>query len=242
MGLMKQIIILEDNTDLADGLKDVIETALEHSVVITDSGSQAVKFAAEQGFDLGLFDINLPEMNGIAALKEIRRQGYSLPVIFMTGFRITQLINEVFPAAPVCLISEPHILDQLEHSQSSITNNAITLAYGTNSDELAKGKAFCLHTLGYTLMDARRYDIDDDIAREAEAYFYADVVVSDALAHVLYLREKGFEKPVIILGEYAVAYQGTEPYILFEVTGCVFKPFDLQHLLGLIANKLVQLD
>jgi len=234
---MNSIIILEDNVDLADGLKDVLEGVLAQRVVVTESGFQALTYVAQQNFNIGLFDVNLPEINGIATLKELRRQGYTLPIIFMTGFRIVQLVNEVFPQVPVKLVTEPNIFSQMEQSKDSLVSDAVTLAYGTNTDEVERVRAFCLESMGFCRIDASYYEADDSL-KDAGGFFYDDVVVTEALAHALFLREQGFIKPVVISGVYVDQAQEAEPFTRFDVTGCVFKPFDLQKLLELIMEKM----
>jgi len=232
------IIILEDNVDLAEGLKDVLEGVLEQRVVITESGLQALAYVSQQDINIGLFDVNLPELNGIATLKEIRRQGYPLPIIFMTGFRIIQLVNEVFPRAEVKLVSEPNIFSQMEQGQPSLDSDSLTLVYGTNVTEMQSVGTFCLESLGYCRLDAGCYDIDAVLLENAKGCFYDDVVVTEALAHALFLREQGFVKPVVVSGVYVDHTQEAEPFARFDVTGCVFKPFDLQKMLELMMEKM----
>ena len=239
--LMKNIIILEDNADLADGLKEVIESILEQRAIITEDGSEVLALAAEQEFDLGLFDVNLPGMNGVAALKEIRRQGYSQPVIFMTGFRITQLVNEVFPSAPVYLISDSNIVNQIGLSLETPRSDAITLAYSTDFEDVEKAKLYCQDTLGYGCLDAKNYKVSGHVDANVNGYFFSDATVTDALAFTLFIREQGFSKPVILLGSYVDDANLGQPYGLFDVTGCVFKPFDLQSLLELMMAKLAEI-
>jgi len=48
--------------------------------------SDALRFLAEQTFDLVLLDIRMPEMDGIRTLEEIRKIDAEISVILLTGY------------------------------------------------------------------------------------------------------------------------------------------------------------
>ena len=72
---MTHILILEDNKDLAEGQKEVSEGILENDDSITEIGSEAVSIFDTHSVTLALFDVNLPENNGVETLKEARLNG-----------------------------------------------------------------------------------------------------------------------------------------------------------------------
>ncbi|HFU74336.1 MAG TPA: response regulator, partial [Helicobacteraceae bacterium] len=52
---------------------------------IANDGVEAVRMCQEKEYDLILMDENMPNMNGIGALHEIRKLGYALPVVALTA-------------------------------------------------------------------------------------------------------------------------------------------------------------
>jgi CheY-like chemotaxis protein len=194
-----------------------------------------VSIIREGRFDLGLFDVNLPDMNGIAVLKEIRQSGVNLPIIFMTGFRMIQVVNEAFPEVPVYLLSGPNVVDQFSKKMVDKVSS-ICLAYG-GSAEVEILQKLSIDNYGYISIDAYNYKIEKSVIELANGFVYTNTMISDALAHLLYLRESGFNKSTLILGTQTDGSECREPYTSFEFTGCVFKPFDLQQLLAMISQE-----
>lgn len=230
---MTHILILEDNKDLAEGLKDVIEGILENEVSITEIGSEAVSIFDTHPVTLALFDVNLPEKNGVETLKEVRFSGYKQPVIFMTGYRIPQVVNETFPDRSLSILSEPNIFAQIQ--QNGIEDDAsITFAYTRDIADKEKVLQYCQEGLGFHLINHLDYTLSVAQLSGAPGLLYGEnLPITEKLAHLLYLKELGLEKSALFLGEYGDSDE-KEPYSRFDVTGCVFKPFDLQKLLELI--------
>jgi len=82
---MKKILIVEDEKNLSQIYKDTLEE-VGYSVDIVNTGLSAIYYVKTTKPDLVILDINLPDMNGIKVLQEIK-QGYSdLPVIVCTAY------------------------------------------------------------------------------------------------------------------------------------------------------------
>jgi signal transduction histidine kinase/CheY-like chemotaxis protein/HPt (histidine-containing phosphotransfer) domain-containing protein len=56
-----------------------------YEVEIAVDGREAVDRMADGGYDLLLMDLNMPEMDGLAATAELRRRGISIPILAMTA-------------------------------------------------------------------------------------------------------------------------------------------------------------
>jgi two-component system sensor histidine kinase/response regulator len=83
-----QILLAEDNIvnqRLAIGILE----KLGHRVTIANNGVEALKAIEQQSFDLVLMDLQMPEMDGLAATRELRRReeigGRRTPVVAMTA-------------------------------------------------------------------------------------------------------------------------------------------------------------
>lgn len=77
---MAKILIVEDEVAINDLLKLNLEI-IGHKCTSVYSGKDAVRVAREQGFDLMLLDVMLPDTDGFAVMEKIR----DVPTIFLTA-------------------------------------------------------------------------------------------------------------------------------------------------------------
>ena len=81
---MATILIVEDEPDMANGLRDNLEYE-GYAVRIARDGEEAIAFAAESTPDLILLDLMLPKRNGLDVCRELRRRGTHVPIIILTA-------------------------------------------------------------------------------------------------------------------------------------------------------------
>jgi DNA-binding response OmpR family regulator len=79
-----KILIVEDDGILAAFLRDGFRE--EGHVVDVESDGPAGELAAQRGdYDALILDVMLPGKDGYAVLRELRRQGFSMPILILTG-------------------------------------------------------------------------------------------------------------------------------------------------------------
>jgi len=83
----KRILIVEDNELNMKLLNDVLE-AHGYDIVKTGSGAAVLDLARTHRPDLVLMDIQLPDMSGLEAVRQLKSDGQtqSIPVIAVTAF------------------------------------------------------------------------------------------------------------------------------------------------------------
>jgi two-component system catabolic regulation response regulator CreB len=80
---MPRILLVEDEPAIAQTVLYALRTeGFEARHCLT--GGEAMRAVCEQGFDLALLDVGLPDIGGFALCRELRRQR-DLPVIFLTA-------------------------------------------------------------------------------------------------------------------------------------------------------------
>jgi two-component system cell cycle response regulator DivK len=83
----KRILIVEDNELNMKLLNDVLE-AYGYEIFKTGSGIAVLELARQHGPDLILIDIQLPDISGLDAVRQLKEnsQTKSIPVIAVTAF------------------------------------------------------------------------------------------------------------------------------------------------------------
>jgi flagellar hook protein FlgE len=79
-----RILIAEDDTALAGFIRKGLEA--EHYAVDTSSeGEQARALAAEFDYDLVILDLNLPKLDGVSILRDLRGRKPTIPILILTA-------------------------------------------------------------------------------------------------------------------------------------------------------------
>jgi len=113
-----KILLLEDDTVLADILVDFLSE--EYEVTHTYSMKKALELCEENSYDLYIFDINVPDGDGISLLKELRSFLDETPTIFITAFHDTKYLKSAFESGANDFIKKPFDLEELEQRIENI--------------------------------------------------------------------------------------------------------------------------
>ena len=80
---MKDILIVEDNKELANLLSDFLKRE-NYTVDVADSGEKALSLFKEHGARLVILDIMLPGIDGFAVCKKMR-ESYDTPILIVSA-------------------------------------------------------------------------------------------------------------------------------------------------------------
>lgn len=107
---MANILIIEDNNDIHELLKDLFQA--EHRVYSAYSGTEGLLVFAQQKIDLVLLDIMLPGKNGDQILAEIRKSS-QIPVVMLTALGEKSLVSQYLLNGANDYIVKPFNLDEV---------------------------------------------------------------------------------------------------------------------------------
>ncbi len=80
-----KILIVDDDVFVREMLSSILE-ASGYTIVTAENGLEALgKCISDPTIDLIVSDVNMPEMDGIRLIKEVRKQGLEVPIIMVTG-------------------------------------------------------------------------------------------------------------------------------------------------------------
>ncbi|MDG1869474.1 MAG: response regulator, partial [Candidatus Thioglobus sp.] len=79
-----KILIIDDEKDNTEIIKDILED-VNYTTVLARSAIEAKAIVAVNSFDLILMDVWMPGQDGISLLSEWHSEGFSTPIVMMSG-------------------------------------------------------------------------------------------------------------------------------------------------------------
>lgn len=110
--MKKRILLLEDDLILGQTLVELLESQ-NYSVALVRSGDDAADTTYEQKFDLYIFDINVPDINGLELLKSLREADDKTPAIFISALVDMSSISKAFAIGADDYIKKPFFPEEL---------------------------------------------------------------------------------------------------------------------------------
>jgi len=103
---------MEDDIDLGETIEEMLE--LEgYSVVLVKDGVEASEVSFDTKFDLYIFDINVPEFNGLELLEALRNAEDNTPTIFISALVDLETISQAFDIGAEDYIKKPFFPQEL---------------------------------------------------------------------------------------------------------------------------------
>jgi len=111
--MMKSILIADDEKNMIWALKRALKDE-DYKISSASDGLEAVNMIKSQDFHLVLLDLRMPKMDGLEALKEIRRIKADLPVIMITAHGTIESAIEAMKMGAIDYISKPFDIEELK--------------------------------------------------------------------------------------------------------------------------------
>jgi CheY-like chemotaxis protein/HPt (histidine-containing phosphotransfer) domain-containing protein len=104
--LAGRVLLAEDNPD-NQRLISLYVRRLGAEVTVVQNGAEAVEAAADGGYDLVLMDMQMPVMDGPEAIRFLRDQGYTGPVVALTANAMQSDVDTCMSAGADGFLSKP---------------------------------------------------------------------------------------------------------------------------------------
>lgn len=103
---MGNLLIVDDEVDLAINMKGLLEEEAENIFVAYD-GKRGLDILKQEKIDLVVSDVKMPVMDGLTFFKEARNAGIDVPFIFYTGHGSPEMKKEVAQLGAHDLLIKP---------------------------------------------------------------------------------------------------------------------------------------
>ncbi len=153
-----KLLLLEDDTILSQTLCEILN---QHGFDVTavEKGQQAIDMTFENSYDIYLFDINLPDMNGIDLLKNLKEADDQTPTIFISANADIETIARGFDVGAEDYIKKPFMPEELLIRLNAKLSNKMIISckdvrYNTLSGDIfIGGKKLYLSYAQFRLVD-----------------------------------------------------------------------------------------
>lgn len=109
---MYKILVLEDDELFASTLEDFLSDE-GFEVDIANDGQECLNLNFEKNYDLYIFDINVPKINGLDLLQQLRNSSDNTPTIFLTSYKDKDTLQDAFLKGCDDYLKKPVDLDEL---------------------------------------------------------------------------------------------------------------------------------
>ena len=107
-----KVLLAEDHPAVAQSLAFLLNTMVEIVATVRD-GRALIESAKHLQLDLIIADIQMPVMDGLEALRELRRQGLHVPVLLLTAYDAEELVDDAMCAGANGLVLKHTAGDEL---------------------------------------------------------------------------------------------------------------------------------
>jgi len=110
--MMKKILLLEDDIALGETIEELLCES-DYKVDYVTTGSAAIDNSYENKYDLYIFDINVPGIDGLDILKALRDADDKTPAIFISAMTDLKTVLKGFEVGGDDFIKKPFYPEEL---------------------------------------------------------------------------------------------------------------------------------
>ncbi len=147
---MQKVLVVDDDKVLQQSVKQALEYH-HFRVDVADNGKEAVGAVYREKYDLVVMDVNMPEMDGIEALTQIKQHDSSIIVLILTAFsNVSDAVRAVKEGAynylekPITSENLVALIKRALKARSMVETTAFsapTLSLGDNGDDKFVGES-----------------------------------------------------------------------------------------------------
>lgn len=132
-----KILIIDDEKDNTEIIKDILED-VNYTTVLARSAIEAKAIVAANSFDLILLDVWMPGQDGISLLSEWYSEGFSTPIVIMSGHAEPSDIVKAMKLGAIDFLKKPL------HDFLPILRNIMTRSLPEKSTQQVSGIDYSL--------------------------------------------------------------------------------------------------
>lgn len=134
MAKKHEILVIDDNEWIRDTLKQLLAMN-GYQVDVARNGGVGLDKVKSKRYDMVLTDIQMPEMDGIELLKQIKKYDPALPVVMITGFPTVDTAIQAMRQGASDFITKPFRYEQVHMIVDKLVKERGVIERGLHKDE-----------------------------------------------------------------------------------------------------------
>jgi excisionase family DNA binding protein len=113
------VLVVDDDT----GLQNMFKLFLKKqgfSRIVAGTGKEAISAMEKQKFELCFLDLQLPDITGDEVYKQAKRIQPDLPIVIITGFPDSQMLDNILKFGPVTVLKKPLQVEALQQTMKML--------------------------------------------------------------------------------------------------------------------------
>jgi DNA-binding NtrC family response regulator len=119
-----KILVVDDEAPIREMLQRGLTQVGGFSVEIAQNGQEAIEKIEKDIFDLVLTDLKMPGMDWAETFRQIRRINDSVPVVIITGYPTSELMEKALKQAPFGVMKKPFDARDIRRSAANFLEGA----------------------------------------------------------------------------------------------------------------------
>jgi len=105
-GVKARVLVIDDEEIILSLIKETLEEQ-GHTVVTADTSAKGLAYVTQQNFDLILLDLKMSGTDGAEILREMRGVKHRLPVVIITGYPDSEMMERAMKQGPLGIMLKP---------------------------------------------------------------------------------------------------------------------------------------
>jgi len=121
-----RILLADDHKILSEGLQTLLQVKDAYEVVgMVNNGPEVLEFIENQKVDLIILDINMPVMDGISTIVQLKEIGYEGKILVLSSYEDLKLVHDAFLKGADGYITKKNVAEVLFQGITSVFNDKV---------------------------------------------------------------------------------------------------------------------